>query len=47
MSRVIDGADSTLDMIEKVPCNAKNRPLTEVKLYNVSHAALDSQYTST
>ena len=33
--KVIDGADSTLDAIERVPVNAKNRPLSEVKLINV------------
>ncbi|ORX38059.1 cyclophilin-like domain-containing protein [Kockovaella imperatae] len=34
--RVIDGADSTLDMMEKVPVNEKNRPLEEIKLTNVT-----------
>ena len=33
--KVIDGADSTLDAIERVPVNAKNRPLNEIKLINV------------
>ena len=34
--RVIDGADSTLDMMEKVPVNEKNRPTEEIRLLNVS-----------
>lgn len=34
--KVIDGADSTLDAMERVPVNAKNRPLTEVRLTHVS-----------
>ena len=34
--RVIDGADSTLDMMEKVPVNEKNRPTEEIRLSNVS-----------
>lgn len=33
--RVIDGADSTLDAMEKVPVNEKNRPLHEVRLKSV------------
>lgn len=33
--KVIDGADSTLDMMERVPVNAKNRPLEEIKLEHV------------
>lgn len=33
---MIDGADSTLDSMEKVPVNAKHRPLREIKLLNVS-----------
>jgi peptidyl-prolyl cis-trans isomerase-like 3 len=32
---VIDGADSTLDMMEKVPVNEKNRPTKEIRLLNV------------
>ena len=32
---MIDGADSTLDMIEKSPVNEKNRPIKEIKLINV------------
>jgi peptidyl-prolyl cis-trans isomerase-like 3 len=35
--RVIDGADSTLDTMEKVPVNEKNRPKTEIKILNVSY----------
>jgi len=34
--KVIDGADSTLDSIERVPVNNKNRPLNEIKLTGVS-----------
>ena len=30
--KVIDGADSTLDSMERVPVNNKNRPLNEMKL---------------
>jgi peptidyl-prolyl cis-trans isomerase-like 3 len=33
---VIDGADSTLDMMEKTPVTEKNRPIKEIKLINVS-----------
>ena len=33
--RVIDGADSTLDAIERVPVNEKNRPLQEIRLTHV------------
>lgn len=36
MIRVIDGADSTLDQMERVPVNPKNRPLEEIKLTHVS-----------
>lgn len=34
--RVIDGADSTLDSMEKVPVNEKNRPKSEIKINSVS-----------
>ncbi|KAJ6623990.1 peptidyl-prolyl cis-trans isomerase-like 3 [Mycena sp. CBHHK59/15] len=34
--KVIDGADSTLDAMEKVQVNAKNRPLTEFKLTHIT-----------
>ncbi|KAF9478320.1 cyclophilin-like protein [Pholiota conissans] len=34
--KVIDGADSTLDSIERVPVNNKNRPLNEIKLTSVT-----------
>ncbi|CAA7269581.1 unnamed protein product [Cyclocybe aegerita] len=34
--KVIDGADSTLDAIERVPVNNKNRPLNEIKLTSVT-----------
>ncbi|KAF8174337.1 hypothetical protein K438DRAFT_1771692 [Mycena galopus ATCC 62051] len=30
--KVIDGADSTLDTMERVPVTAKNRPINEFKL---------------
>lgn len=32
IGKVIDGADSTLDAMERSPVNPKNRPLTEIKL---------------
>ena len=34
--KVIDGAESTLDAMERAPVNNKNRPLNEIKLTNVS-----------
>ena len=34
-NRVIDGVDSTLDSIERVPVNEKNRPLNEIILERV------------
>jgi peptidyl-prolyl cis-trans isomerase-like 3 len=34
--KVIDGADSTLDIMERIPVTNKNRPLNEIKLSNVS-----------
>lgn len=34
--KVIDGADTTLDAIERVPVNPKNRPLSEIKLINIT-----------
>ena len=34
--KVIDGADSTLDAMERAPVNNKNRPLNEIKLAHVS-----------
>ena len=34
--KVIDGVDSTLDAMERVPVNNKYRPLNEIKLTNVS-----------
>jgi len=34
--KVIDGADSTLDSMERVPVNNKNRPLNEIKLTHVT-----------
>lgn len=36
--KVIDGADSTLDALERVPVNAKHRPLGEVQLTHVRPA---------
>lgn len=42
--KVIDGADSTLDAIERVPVTNKNRPLTEIKLTHVSAVPRDLQY---
>jgi len=37
--RVIDGAESTLDQMERVPVNPKNRPLEEIKMTSVSHTS--------
>ncbi|KAJ9103605.1 Peptidyl-prolyl cis-trans isomerase cyp10 [Naganishia adeliensis] len=34
--KVIDGVDSTLDAMEKVPVNPKHRPLQEIKLLSVT-----------
>ncbi|KAF7972479.1 hypothetical protein HWV62_17906 [Athelia sp. TMB] len=34
--KVIDGADSTLDAMERVPVNNKSRPLTEIKLTHIT-----------
>ncbi|KAH8117979.1 peptidyl-prolyl cis-trans isomerase-like 3 [Phellopilus nigrolimitatus] len=34
--KVIDGADSTLDSIERVPVNEKNRPLHDILLTDVT-----------
>jgi len=34
--KVIDGADSTLDAMERVPVNEKNRPLQEIRLTHVT-----------
>ncbi|KAM6491099.1 cyclophilin-like protein [Amanita muscaria] len=34
--KVIDGADSTVDSMERVPVNNKNRPVSEIKLINVT-----------
>jgi peptidyl-prolyl cis-trans isomerase-like 3 len=34
--KVIDGADSTLDAMERVPVNNKNRPVSDIKLINVT-----------
>jgi peptidyl-prolyl cis-trans isomerase-like 3 len=33
--KVIDGADSTLDAMERVPVDNKNKPSTEIKLIKV------------
>ncbi|KAF9041091.1 cyclophilin-like protein, partial [Hymenopellis radicata] len=44
--KVIDGADSALDAMERVPVNNKNRPLNEIKLDHITiHAnpVADSQ----
>jgi len=48
IGKVIDGADSTLDSMERVPVNAKNRPFDEIKLTKVTiHAnpIADAQLT--
>ncbi|KAG8905908.1 Peptidyl-prolyl cis-trans isomerase cyp10 [Tulasnella sp. 403] len=34
--KVIDGADTTLDTMEKVPVSEKNRPLKEIKILDVT-----------
>jgi len=45
--KVIDGADSTLDAMEKVPVNEKSRPVHEIKLKNVTiHANPIAESTS-
>lgn len=45
IGKVIDGTDSTLDAMERVPVNNKNRPLTEIKLTHVSSFDLhDTEY---
>ncbi|THV07237.1 cyclophilin-like protein [Dendrothele bispora CBS 962.96] len=36
IGKVIDGADSTLDAMERIPVNNKNRPLSEIKLERVT-----------
>jgi peptidyl-prolyl cis-trans isomerase-like 3 len=38
--KVIDGHESTLDAMERVPVNNKNRPLTEIKLSHVRRTLL-------
>lgn len=42
--KVIDGADAALDEIERVPVNNKNRPLSEIKLINVSLISLPASH---
>lgn len=34
--KVIDGTDTTLDSMERVPVNNKNKPLNEIKITGVS-----------
>jgi len=34
--KVIDGVDSALDTMERVPVNNKNRPLSEIKLTHIT-----------
>lgn len=34
--RVIDGADTTLDAIEKVPVDEKHRPIQDVRIRKVT-----------
>lgn len=36
LRRVIDGADTTLDALERVPVNEKMRPTKEVRLESVT-----------
>lgn len=38
--KVIDGHESTLDAMERVPVNNKNRPLSEIKLSHVRRTLL-------
>ncbi|KAK7463407.1 Peptidyl-prolyl cis-trans isomerase cyp10 [Stygiomarasmius scandens] len=48
IGKVIDGADSTLDAMERAPVNNKNRPVSEIKLdYVTIHAnpIADAQLT--
>jgi len=45
--KVIDGADSTVDAMEKVPVNEKSRPVHGIKLKNVTiHANPIAESTS-
>jgi len=44
--KVIDGADSTLDAMERAPVNNKNKPVTEIKLNHVSSYSYFSPYYS-
>lgn len=37
---MIDGADTTLDLMERVPVTEKMRPLTEIRLEKVSNPLL-------
>jgi hypothetical protein len=43
--KVIDGADSTLDAMERVPVNNRNRPLDEIELTQVSALRTLSPHT--
>jgi peptidyl-prolyl cis-trans isomerase-like 3 len=43
--KVIDGHDSTLDAMERVPVNNKNRPLSEIKLSHVRTPPLSSVFS--
>jgi len=36
LGKVIDGADSTLDAIERAPVNNKNRPINEIQLTHIT-----------
>jgi len=42
--KVIDGQDSTLDAMERVPVNNKNRPLSDIKLTHVRTFAVTSMH---
>lgn len=44
--QVIDGAESTLDTMERVPVNPKNRPLNEIRLTHVSPSSLPCIFPS-
>lgn len=34
--RVIDGVDSTLDALEKLPIDEKNRPLQDIRIKSIT-----------
>lgn len=46
IGKVIDGADSTLDAMERVPVTNKNRPLSEIKLSHVRISVCKAVFVS-